>query len=129
MSTAATRSVTGGREVGIYIRRRPDRIRAADVAFISNERFAHIRSSSYLDVAPDVVVEVLSPEDTWTQTMDKLRDDFSIGVRSVWVAEPKSHSIFAYHALTSVREFGAEETLVDEVLPGFATGVGELFAV
>lgn len=125
--TGAGKVVAG--EVGIYIRRLPDRIRAADVAFISNERFAQIRSSSYLDIAPDVVVEVLSPEDTWTQTTDKLRDYFSIGVRSVWVADPKSRSIFVYHALTSVREFGADETLVDEVLPGFATGVGELFVV
>ncbi|MBK7780565.1 MAG: Uma2 family endonuclease [Ardenticatenia bacterium] len=75
-------------EVGIYIHLHPDRIRAADVAFITDERFAQIRSSCYLDVAPDVVVEVLSPEYTWTQMMDKLRDYFSIGLRSVWVADP-----------------------------------------
>ena len=40
-------------EVGIYIRRNPDTVRAADVAFISNERYAQRKKKlGYLDVAP-----------------------------------------------------------------------------
>src|SRR5262245_59608833 len=50
-------------EAGIYIRRNPDTVRASDTAFISNERLARRKSSTYLDVAPELVVEVLSPDD------------------------------------------------------------------
>jgi Uma2 family endonuclease len=54
-------------EVGIYTARHPDTVRGAAVAFISNERMARVRSSSYLDVAPELVVEVLSPDDRWSE--------------------------------------------------------------
>src|SRR5438270_2933406 len=105
-------------EVGIYTRRAPDNVRGADVLFISNERYARKRSSSYLDVAPDLVVEVLSPNDSWSEVMQKLREYFSIDVRLVWVVDPASRRIYAYRSLTDVREFIEDSDLPgDEVLP------------
>ncbi|MCS6911154.1 MAG: Uma2 family endonuclease, partial [Anaerolineales bacterium] len=59
-------------EVGIYTRRNPDRVRAADVLFISNERYVQRKSHSYLDVAPDLIVEILSPDDTMQDMTQKL---------------------------------------------------------
>ncbi len=117
-------------EVGIYIRRNPDTIRAADVLYISNERYAGKRSASYLDVAPDLVVEVLSPGDSWSEVMQKLRDYFSIGVRLIWVADPDALTVYAYRSLTDVREFAEQDDLPgDEVLPGFSVKVAELFEI
>jgi len=105
-------------QVGIYISRNPDTVRAADVLYISNERYAQMKSSSALDVAPEMVVEVMSPNDTWDDVIEKLRDYFLIGVRVVWVVSPKSHSVFAYRSLTDVREFGKDDELTaDDVLP------------
>ncbi|MFY9825090.1 MAG: Uma2 family endonuclease [Thermoanaerobaculia bacterium] len=77
-----------GGEVGIYIRRNPDTVRAADILFISQERRARCTSQSYLDVAPELVVEVLSPDDRWTDVTEKLEDYFSVGVDRVWVLVP-----------------------------------------
>ena len=115
-------------EVGIYTRRNPDTVRAADVLFISNERYAQIKSPGYLDVAPDLVVEVLSPNDYWIEVTQKLREYFAIGVRLVWVADPQTHSVHAYRALTDVREFTANDDLPgDDVLPGFSVKVAQLF--
>jgi len=115
-------------EVGIYIRRNPDTVRAADVLFISNERYARKTSSGYLDVAPDLVVEILSPNDSWTEVMQKLRDYFAIGVRLVWIADPQSCSVYAYRSLTDVREFTEDNDLPgDDVLPGFSVRVAHLF--
>jgi Uma2 family endonuclease len=117
-------------EVGIYTRRNPDRVRAADVLYISNERYAHKQSESYLDVAPDLVVEILSPRDTASDMTQKLREYFAIGVRLVWVADPEAKAVFAYRSLTDVREFKEGDTLPgDDVLPDFATSVAELFEV
>ena len=116
-------------EVGIYIRRAPDTVRAADVLYISNTRYAQSRSQSYLDVAPELVVEVLSPDDAWQVVMRKLADYFSIGVQVVWVADPEARSVYAYHSATTAQQFNEGDTLTaPEVLPGFAVPVADLFA-
>ena len=52
-------------EVGFYTRRDPDTVRGADVVCISTDRFERrTRELTFLDVAPELVVEVLSRDDT-----------------------------------------------------------------
>jgi len=115
-------------EVGVYIRRSPDTIRAADVAYVSNERYARWQKTGFLDVAPDLVVEILSPDDRWGEVTSKLRDYFSIGVRLVWVADPDTKTVYSHRSLTDVREFTDKDTLPgDDVLPGFSVPVAILF--
>lgn len=119
--------VQGG-EVGIYTRRNPDTVRGADVLFISHERYAQQEGSGFLDVAPELVVEILSPNDRWSDVMEKLREYFDTGVQLVWVADPQSRSVFAYRSLTDVREFTEKDKLPgDDVLPGFSVNVSQLF--
>jgi len=119
--------VMGG-EVGIYVRRDPDTVRAADVLFISHERYARRESKSYLDIAPELVVEILSPDDLWTEVMEKLDDYFSAGVDAVWIIDPRLKAVFSYHSLTEVRRFGKGQVLTEEeILPGFAHPVSDLF--
>jgi Uma2 family endonuclease len=114
-------------EVGIYVRRNPDTVRAADVLYISNERYAQKGPSAFLDVSPDLVVEILSPSDPWTDVTQKLRDYFTIGVRMVWVVDPKARSIYAYRSPTEIREFTENDTLPgDDILPGFSVPVARL---
>ena len=116
-------------EVGIYTGRNPDTVRAADVAFISNERLAQVKSKSYLDVAPELVVEILSPDDAWSDLMEKLDEYFACGVKVVWVADPRTQQVYVYHAVTSVERFTAKDTLIGgDMLPGFSVPVVELFA-
>jgi len=116
-------------EVGIITRRNPDRVRGADVLFISNERWAtRTPGKAFLDVAPELVAEVLSADNTAAGMMQKLREYFALGVRLVWVADPGSRTVLAYRSLTDVRELGERDTLTPEdVLPGFAVAVSELF--
>ena len=116
-------------EVGIYTGRNPDTVRAADVAFISNERMAQVKSKSYLDVAPELVVQVLSPDDAWSDLMEKLDEYFTCGVKTAWVADPRTRQVYVYHAVTSVERFTEKDTLTGgDVLPGFSVPVVELFA-
>lgn len=117
-------------EVGIFTQRNPDRVRAADVLFISNARYSRWGNvRGFLDVAPDLIVEILSPTDRSMDTMQKLREYFAIGVRLVWVADPEARIVYAYRSLTDVREFREGGDLTgDDVLPGFSVPVAELFA-
>jgi Uma2 family endonuclease len=116
-------------EVGVLTGRNPDTVRAADVLFISNERYARRDvTSPFLDVAPDLVVEVMSPSNSWSEVVQKLREYFAIGVRLVWVVDPQLEIVHAYRSTTDVRELGPGEVLPgDDVLPGLAIPVGSLF--
>jgi len=115
-------------EVGVYTARDPDTVRGADALFISHERFAQRQSDSFLDVAPELIVEIMSPSDRWTDVIQKLREYFAIGVQLVWVADPTAQTVYAYRSMTDVREFTADDTLPgDDVLPGFAVPVAQLF--
>jgi Uma2 family endonuclease len=116
-------------EVGIFIRRNPDTVRAADILFISNERLARCAPSGYLDVAPELVVEVFSPTDRWSEVMEKLGDYFSAGVDRVWVLVPNLRRILAYRSSTDFIQLDQGQILTDEeLLPGFSVPVAELFA-
>ena len=121
------RAVCG--EVGVYIRREPDTVRAADVAFISHERYAQVRSDSYLDVAPELVVEILSPSDRWSDLQEKLGDYFAAGVQIVWLVDPQLAQVHVYEALDQVTLLTREGQLSGgELLPGFKIPLTELFA-
>jgi Uma2 family endonuclease len=116
-------------EVGLYVRRDPDTVRAADIIFISHERYARRGSSAYLDVAPELIVEILSPDDRWAGVTGKLNDYFSAGVNVVWVVDPRLRKVFSYRSLTDVKQFERGQLLVeDEFLPGFSVPVSDLFS-
>ena len=115
-------------EVGIYTRRNPDTVRAADVAYISHERLANAVSQSYLDVAPELLVEVMSPSDPWSGVHEKLAEYFAIGVKLVWVVNPKLEHIHVYQSPDAVVRLTKGGVLSGEsVLPGFSTAVAEIF--
>lgn len=79
-------------EPGILIRRNPDTIRAADVVFVSKERIRRL-PRGFLEVAPELVVEIMSPSDPWQDIRSKLDDYFSIGVERVWIVEPDRRTV------------------------------------
>ena len=120
-------SVMSG-EVGIYTRRHPDRVRGADVVFMSNERAA-TPPEGFLEFAPELVVEIISPSDRWSDMRRKIDEYFAIGIQWVWVIEPEDHAVLVYHSRTDMRELTENDTLVGEgALEGFSLPVASLFA-
>ena len=119
--------VLGG-EVGIYTHRQPDTVRGADVAFISHERLAQVQSKSFLDVCPELIVEVMSPDDAWSEVNEKLEEYFAVGAQLIWVVDPRRQRLHIYRSLTDLEILTAQDTLTGgEVLPGFQVPVAELF--
>lgn len=115
-------------EVGIYTGRNPDTVRAADVLYISRERLARATPDSFLDVAPELVVEILSAGDRWADVRQKLREYFGIGVDVVLLVEPQARLVSVYRSPTELVELSADETLaLDDLLPGFALPLSQLF--
>jgi len=119
--------VSGG-EVGIYTRRNPDRVRGVDIAFISRQRLPDRPGTKFLEVAPDLVVEIISPEDRWQDVRQKIEEYFEMGVDSVWIVEPENTAVLVYQSATDFARLGKDEVLKGRgVLEGFALRVGDLF--
>ena len=115
-------------EIGIFIQRGPDRIRAADIAFVSTERLVQTTESGYLKTAPDLVVEIISPSDRWQDVRAKLEEYFAIGVDRVWIVEPDNRAVLVYRSITEMRKLSEGDTVIGEgVLDGFSLPVAELF--
>jgi Uma2 family endonuclease len=53
---------------GVITERGPDTVRGADIAFYSYAKLPKgPLPSTYLDVPPDLIIEVLSPDDRWSK--------------------------------------------------------------
>lgn len=122
------RGVAMGGEVGIYTARDPDTVRGADALFISHERYGRRGPGAFLDVAPELVVEVLSPEDRPGEMAAKLREYLSIGVDRIWLVDPRRRQVRICRSPEQVATLEIGEVLRDdEILPGFALPLSELF--
>jgi Uma2 family endonuclease len=117
-------------EVGIYTEKDPDTVRAADAVFISNERLARVKDRrKFLEVPPELIVEVISPKDGWRKVRKKVVEYLACGVQLVWVADPRARTIHAYRPGKDVKVFHEGDDLPgDEVLPGFSVPVARIFA-
>ena len=114
--------------VGIYTRRSPDRVRAADIVYLSKERAPEAPGWGFLDIAPDLVVEIMSPDDRWQDVRQKIEEYFAIGVQQVWIVEPANRAVLVHRSLTDMQRFSPGENLVGEgPLEGFSLAVDSLF--
>lgn len=115
-------------EVGIITQRSPDTVRGADVAYISYERLKGASAEGYLDVAPELIAEIVSPNDRWTDINQKLEEYFAVGVLTVWIVDPKARRAYVYRSPTQVEKLGPADVLMTEdLLPGLQIPVGNLF--
>jgi Uma2 family endonuclease len=116
-------------ETGFLIARNPDTVRAPDFAFIQASRVTPAAvTSSWGQVIPDLVAEVVSSSDRANEIDQKVRMWLGAGVRLVWVAWPQARIIQVYEPPAPVQELDDMATLTGgAVLSGFATPVTEIF--
>jgi Uma2 family endonuclease len=116
-------------ETGFRLARDPDTVRAPDVAFISKERVPAQPPKGYLDLAPDLIAEVVSPNDDPDEVQSKVAQWLGAGVRVALVIYPGSRQVAVYHSLKQVVVLTEGDTLeLPDLLPGLACPVSELFA-
>ena len=114
---------------GVWLERDPDTVREPDIAYFSEEKMpTGSRVRGYAEVAPDLVVEVVSPNDGLGEVHDKALMWLSYGVRLVWVVNPDTRTVDVY------REGRAASTLTEvdtldglDALPGFTCAVRDVF--
>ncbi|MCS7273042.1 MAG: Uma2 family endonuclease [Fimbriimonadales bacterium] len=116
------------------IQREPLRTRQPDLFFLSKAREREWQpqlNEPRLEVAPDLVVEVLSPADTYLRRKSKLQDYHALGVREVWAVDPEAEEIEVLvreeSGYRSLGWFRGEQPLPTQVLTGLALTPKEVF--
>ena len=107
-------------ETGFTLASDPDTVRAPDAAFIRHERLPNPPPAGFARLAPDLVVEVLSPDDRPGEVLAKVADWLSAGTRLVWVVDPARRRARVYRAHGSDESVDTDGALDGEdVMPGF----------
>jgi len=115
-------------EVGIILRRNPDRVVGADAAFVLTQSLPVTRSpEGYLETIPEIVVEIRSKNDTNPEIAAKNDEYFRAGVVEVWVIDPTARTAAVCRANQSVTVYPDTGTLVSPLLPGWSVPVANLF--
>jgi Uma2 family endonuclease len=112
------------------IRISADTTRGADVCYVSYAKFpAEQRSpEGVLEISPDLVIEVRSPSDLWTDALGKMLDYLRINVPVVIILDPKTESASVFRSGTRQEMFEKDETLtIPDVLPCFEVPVARFF--
>ncbi len=117
-----------GDGLSYIIKRGPDLVRIPDVSFVSRERIpAGGVPAGFWPGAPDLAVEVVSPNDRAAEVLDKVDDWLRAGTRIVWVVYSSPVRLFVYRADGSVQQLGPDDEVEGgDVLPGFRMRVGDL---
>lgn len=118
-----------GAETGFQLTRNPDTVRAPDIAFVRRDRVERIGvPAQFWPGAPDLAVEVTSPNDTVREVDTKARDWLAAGTTMVWVVSPTRRTVTVWRAGADVLVLHEDDVLEGgDVVPGFTCRVEDLF--
>lgn len=129
-------------EIGIYLKVNrvgalygPDatfmigsRQRLPDVSFVSAARIPPEGDPIGIwTIAPDLAVEIISPNDLIEEVEAKIHAYFAASVQQVWLVSPQFQTITIYDSPTKSTILQAGDELTSPLLPGFRCPVSTLF--
>lgn len=111
-----------------------DGARTPDVMFYTKERIERYRQQDPdwqrkpFVLVPDLVVEIISKNDRYSEVEEKVEHYLADGVRLIWVLDPRRKRVIVYQPDQPTLRFGINDTLDGEnVLPGLAIRVADIF--
>ena len=113
---------------GFWPTRDPDTVRTPDIAYVRESLLDQARVPGYPEMAPDLVVEVVSPNDLSEELQIKIEQRLRVGALLVWMLYPATRSAVVYESTGCGTLLHSNHTLHgDPILPGFSCQVGDLF--
>lgn len=116
-------------ETGFLLSTDPDTVLAPDVSFICGERLPEIAGvTGFIPIPPDLVVEVISPSDRYTQVEDNVIEWLDAGTKVVITLNPRKCLARIYRSPKDIVTLTVADTLeLPEIVPGWSVAVSDLF--
>jgi Uma2 family endonuclease len=116
-------------ETGYRLKSNPDTVRAPDVSFVSQARVDQVgKVKGYFPGAPDLAVEVVSPDDAAADIQAKVSEYFQAGTSLVWIIYPNTREVVVFRSTRESLTLSGQDNLEGgDVIPGFTCSVAELF--
>jgi Uma2 family endonuclease len=107
-------------EVGFRLGSDPDTVRAPDVAFVRSARLPAKHARGFYRGAPDLAIEVLSPDDTPADVRAKVADYAGAGTPVVVIIDPEARRAIVHRAAAAPITLTSDGTIdLDDVVTGF----------
>jgi len=110
----------------------PNKVRKPDASFVRRGRLTleQFLQDGFCPVCPDLVVEVISPNELAYEVEEKIQEYLRAGVALIWIVYPESRRMMIYRADGSTTRLGEQDELNGEnVLPGFSMVIRDIFAL
>ncbi|MEH1815912.1 MAG: Uma2 family endonuclease [Nostoc sp.] len=109
-------------------RRGRDWMPIPDILYISNERLPpDWEQEGICSIPPDLVIEIISPGQTFGQMAAKAKDYLDAKVLRVWVLDSKARSITVFYPDAAPQTYMGEELLTDSLFEGLQFTVEQVF--
>ena len=104
-------------------------MRAPDIAFIRRDRWdAVTQERGFWVGAPDLAVEIISPNDLYTEVEEKVADLLQYGTPIVLVVNPRRQTVAAHRPGQPVQLYSGDDVLdAEDIVPGWRLPLRELF--
>jgi Uma2 family endonuclease len=100
-----------------------------DITYISYKRLPKSwKQNEACPKIPELVIEIISPDQTIKEFADKAKDYFDAGVSRVWVVDPEQMNIRVFFSAELSQVYTNSMLIVDDLLPGLELTVRQIFA-
>ena len=114
-------------ESGFVLFSSPDTVRGPDVSFVRRQRVPDPIPRGFVRFAPDLAVEILSPNDRPGEVLEKVADYLNAGTHLVWIIDPDHRQARVHRANGTLAILSESEFLDGEhVVPGFTCAVADV---
>jgi Uma2 family endonuclease len=116
-------------EVGFKLASNPDTVRGPDLAFVRHERIPPEGPRGFWQGPPDLVVEVLSPDDRGSEVRAKVGEYLQSGVTVVVVVDPDDETVSVSRRLSPTLVLSGDDAVLEvgDLLPGFSCTLRQIF--
>ena len=119
-------------DTGFILKRNPagrDTVRGLDIAFISKAKAPKPLPYGWIEIPPDLVVEVISPGNQTGDTHKKIRELLGVGTSLIWIVYDETRTVVVHTSAGAVTYEESDTLSGGDVLPGFEVRVGDIFPV
>ncbi|MEM1168520.1 MAG: Uma2 family endonuclease [Cyanobacteria bacterium P01_H01_bin.35] len=110
------------------IRKGKDWMPVPELLYLATERFPEDWEEDVAcSVPPDLVIEIISPGQTYGQLNAKAKDYLDAGVLRVWVVDSKARSITVFYPDAPPQTYMANTLLIDSLFPGLELTAEQVF--